>query len=528
MRAQCIEEIRKKADLYEQTGLIPVFDYSACVIKSDSLVPDALRDELIEAVKLLEDVPEEQKDWHPGSDGKVLDLVHPSLWPLLYGRSRILRDKRINVANCLEHCGVGSPIPKQDEPDVSDAARMVWPHGRQASSLSHRFQWLPCDVRIDDAGRARIDSYINNLHPVEHAALYPIVERFIEKALPAWDLVYRWPKEHELQRLRTMHARPKCMAEDICERYTCQPTSRPVNDDEAPREADEEYSEDYEGSERARLDMQWFRETHPPDVPDACTEAEQQSDAPDDGKKRFFDLSSSDVKTSGFFGGASRIQVIIKLANIHLKPDKPTYDGGSWHVEGQLNEHICATALFYYDNDNITESRLGLRTLANAEDLSMDLGYEQSDTFSITRTFALQDAYAISTMQDVGSVLTRPGRALFFPNLFQHRVQPFSLADRTRPGHRKILALFLVDPAVPVISTANVPPQQCHWWTGAEHIRESGRLPPELTEMVLKNTDFVDVQEAHALRKELMAERTVLQENATSRLMEVEFSFCEH
>jgi len=30
------------------------------------------------------------------------------------------------------------------------------------------------------------------------------------------------------------------------------------------------------------------------------------------------------------------LQVIVKLANIHLTPDKPTYNGGSWHVEGQL------------------------------------------------------------------------------------------------------------------------------------------------------------------------------------------------
>jgi len=28
--------------------------------------------------------------------------------------------------------------------------------------------------------------------------------------------------------------------------------------------------------------------------------------------------------------------VIVKLANIHLTPDKPTYKGGSWHVEGRL------------------------------------------------------------------------------------------------------------------------------------------------------------------------------------------------
>ena len=32
----------------------------------------------------------------------------------------------------------------------------------------------------------------------------------------------------------------------------------------------------------------------------------------------------------------SGLQVIVKLANIHLTPENPSYEGGSWHVEGQL------------------------------------------------------------------------------------------------------------------------------------------------------------------------------------------------
>jgi hypothetical protein len=32
----------------------------------------------------------------------------------------------------------------------------------------------------------------------------------------------------------------------------------------------------------------------------------------------------------------SGLQIIVKLANIHLTPENPSYEGGSWHVEGQL------------------------------------------------------------------------------------------------------------------------------------------------------------------------------------------------
>lgn len=35
-----------------------------------------------------------------------------------------------------------------------------------------------------------------------------------------------------------------------------------------------------------------------------------------------------------------KLQVIVKLANIHLTPEKPSYGGGTWHVEGQLNENM--------------------------------------------------------------------------------------------------------------------------------------------------------------------------------------------
>lgn len=63
----------------------------------------------------------------------------------------------------------------------------------------------------------------------------------------------------------------------------------------------------------------------------------------------------------------SGLQIIFKLANIHLTPENPSYDGGSWHVEGALNEHICATALYYYDQENITESSLAFRQSVDAE-----------------------------------------------------------------------------------------------------------------------------------------------------------------
>ncbi|KAL7928734.1 hypothetical protein V8C35DRAFT_224523 [Trichoderma chlorosporum] len=508
----CVEELRIKADLYEKTGLIPVMDYTACVIKSDSVMPQDLINNLKRAVARLEDVPDERKDWHPGSDGKVLDLVDPSLWPLLYGRSRILTDRRIGLHECLDYCGMGQivPVPPEHEVNVINNFGM-W----QPPALSTRFQWLPCDVSISDSGHASIDSYINNLHPTLHADLYPIIEKFIEISLPAWDIVYRWPKEFSTRRLfslSTEESALQCRVPQICSPHRCRMFNRPLNSDEIPRTDTEHEDPSYWESERCRLDIEWFYQSH--------SRRAEVARPPEVGSRNragnhTIKLQPDHVKTSGFLNNASNIQVIVKLANIHLTPDKPNYDGGSWHLEGELNEHICATALYYYDSDNISDCRLDFRTVANDATIAVEITSRRDTGNHVPLTRYLATSLD-NTIQDIGSVLTRPGRALYFPNLYQHHVSPFRLADPSRPGHRKILALFLVDPAIPIISTSNIPPQHREWWQ-QEAFTSQSRLPRELLEVVIGNTEFpISETEAKELRMELIAERSSSQDTVNT------------
>ncbi|KAF3805339.1 hypothetical protein GCG54_00006282 [Colletotrichum gloeosporioides] len=500
----CLEELRQKAKLYEATGIIPVFDYSAAVIKSDNALTPEIKEELKKAVAMLEDVPDAHKDWHPGSDEKVLDLVHPSLWPLAYGTTRILSDKRIPLADTMNYCGGGDVIPTPDE-DVD----LCW---------STKFQWLPCEVELDD-DKPRIASYINNLHPTKHADLYSVIEKVLGKVVPLWDVVHRWPEEFEFQRLWMPKVGRCCTTPEICNKgpYWCRPESRPQEPDEQPREEDE-YNGNYEDSDDEpesltwRRDKIWYNATHPlsrPNIPPYTR----------------MPITGEDVRLqNGFFDNAERIQVIVKLANIHLTPEKPTYDGGSWHIEGLLNEHICATALYYYDNENITESRLAFRTKSNREDLTLELQYEQSDFYSIGRTFSIDPSG--NTIQGLGSVLTREDRLIAFPNVYQHCVAPFELVDKTKSGHRKILALFLVDPDVPVISTANVPPQQKHWFRDEV---TTGRMPPEIIDMVFENLEIpFGLEKAKEMRLEVMKERTTVGDNTNYSVRSDDFNFCEH
>ncbi|KAF9776876.1 hypothetical protein IL306_004882 [Fusarium sp. DS 682] len=191
MADMCFKDLITKAGIYQETNLIPIIESSACVIKSDRLLTTELTEKLKAAAAQLEDVPENQRDWHPGSDDKVLDLVHPSLWPLVFGQSRILPDKYVTIDKCLDYCGAGEIIPEPYRPHLRqpDGFRS-FAEDADKKALSLRYQWLPCDVDLT-GDRPRIKSYINNLHPVQNTSIYSLIEEIIEKSLPAWDIVCR-------------------------------------------------------------------------------------------------------------------------------------------------------------------------------------------------------------------------------------------------------------------------------------------------------------------------------------------------
>ena len=117
-------------------------------------------------------------------------------------------------------------------------------------------------------------------------------------------------------------------------------------------------------------------------------------------------------------------------------------------------------------------------------------------------------------VQGVGSVITKTHRCIAFPNSYQHQVQPFRLADPTKPGHRKVLVFFLVDPTQWVLSATDVPPQQREWATEAMyHAGQNSaftKLPVELLAMISgENDGTMTRSEAEKYREELMSERVI-------------------
>lgn len=108
---------------------------------SDSAVSAETKALLKDGIKPLENVRSELKDWHPGSDGKVLDLVHPSLFPLFYGKSRILPRDQVPLEKCAWSTGLGELVPEQCtcEESYSDNYQWyVWTRTRCALYIDHR------------------------------------------------------------------------------------------------------------------------------------------------------------------------------------------------------------------------------------------------------------------------------------------------------------------------------------------------------------------------------------------------------
>ncbi|KAI5459022.1 hypothetical protein BGZ63DRAFT_270168 [Mariannaea sp. PMI_226] len=575
----CIKELRAKAEFFKASGLIPTLDSSASVVKSDSFVDASLHEALQKAFVKLKEEQRTNPDWHPRTNEQVQDLVHPSMYPLVYGRSRVFKDEVVGVDDAIDKwAGKGEIIPMQG-PEVEEPPSGYRRFGGNVTIgssdvdpafWSNKYQWLPSNVKFQDDGSVKFTSYINNLHPSKHQDTYRTIEKLIERALPAWDQCIAEYVNYNLKGAGRTEPRfprpdePEC-SDDVEENWAprledVEVPQKSKSDDAEEAEvsgsdSEDEPEEDEEVEERdadgtyywgTRKEIAWkkIREPVPPAAPEfrAWPYGVQPGRAIRD---RFKD-----------------IQVIVKMASIELTPEKPEFPAGGWHVEGQMNEHIVGTALYYLDSENVTPSHLAFRMQTSSYQDDWNVG-QQAYTW-MERVYGTWLGGGGPCLQNYGSVETKEGRLLAFPNVFHHRVSPFELKDKTKPGHRRFIALWLVDPYTRIISTANVPPQQQSWWLerafggldesnadkvpqaiaelvlskapdhpGLEAAYQTGKkLPAELQAMVRNefggDATPMSLEEAREHRLKLMDVRSTFQDGARGSWQQVQYSFCEH
>ncbi|KAJ5152483.1 hypothetical protein N7492_009763 [Penicillium capsulatum] len=183
---------------------------------------------------------------------------------------------------------------------------------------------------------------------------------------------------------------------------------------------------------------------------------------------------------------------------------------------------------------NITENTFACRQRKTSD--FHDLNYPQERRSFLQQVYGFDPAVKsyIDTQvtQDFGSVICREVRLVTFPNTIQHCVSPFSLEDKLKPGYRKVLALFLVDPHRCIISSANVPPQREDWFAEGRRLRKKillEKFPVKLQGWVEDLLGPVmTMQEAKAKRLALMKERRVVSGMCNGNFEVGSFNICEH
>ncbi|KAJ2113262.1 hypothetical protein IW146_003996 [Coemansia sp. RSA 922] len=382
------------------------------------LIDAKIMKKLREHATILESVPDHQKDWHPDSQPRVLNLIDPSLYLLVYCQLRLchqssssaqaslMSDKLESVYDYdLDNGLDGSASSKQSASSSSSSYSEESDTDEQYGPYtSPNFCWLPSEFRVHDNGAATIESYINNLHPVKHAALYLIIASIFSKFLPL------------LEQVVTDLVHPRKPGVEL-NPYECYEYERPEPEPKSGHWAYLEYLDE----------LQAWKE----------------------------DASYVDPQPKPFVVPKRPISPYRLCGRIELTPEAHSYSSKDWSVMGLANECIIATGVYFYDMANIAPCSLTFREALCAK-------HYPSGSFEY---YAMCFANGLDIEYRDGDVDIYNEQCMVFPNNIQYQMPELALDDATRPGHCKMLTFYFVDPSMRIPSTEIVPPQQKDWWT---------------------------------------------------------------
>lgn len=325
----------------------------------------------------------------------------------------------------------------------------------------------PENERLDNKceGGSRITSHINGVHPHNHQSFYNAFERFIDAVIPMLNrtLIQSKAPPYENIRLHVAVMGPE-------------PLIKNDVDDFRPPEQ--------------RASKTWI-----------------------DSQGRWQDFIFVDLKKVFWNVG---LQMVLDVQTISLALQKTNYEGEEWHIQGLRNELICATAVYVYSALNTTPAQISFRKRVHVEEALIAKDYIQEPPWAPEIYGARHGDPAI---QHMGDINLREGRLVTYPNIFQTRLMPFELEDKSKPGHVKLLILHLIDPQRRMMSTSVVPPQRRDWW--AEEVRRKNaklwRLPTEIWDRIVESVEDypVGMEEGEAIREEFIDERAEYQRRHT-------------
>ncbi|KAL0961447.1 hypothetical protein HGRIS_006392 [Hohenbuehelia grisea] len=494
------------------------------VFVSDGIVPPSLHAELVTELDALAAL--EPKDFHPGTNGTVQDLIHPSLYPYIALETPV-------------HDGVRLP-PFSQGRFATQVFHSLTESLGDAQSLYHisKYAWIPSVFRISEDGKsASIDSYINGLGPrKQYPNLYRIIEELFICCLPHFERTMNTPFERQDS-----------------------PSGGTQTEWNAIR-AKQQQDKERERVERLSIAEQEGKEM--------LEEWEQSSTR--------YQVGDEHHATS--FKGRS-LKVIVKAANYILRPGQ-IYQG-TWHLEGMPHERIVSSVIYYYStDDSIVDHGLGMRRARDEELDYPEFTSLHRDSYIIQvhpddpdeEELFLED-YPSSDAEEcgnafvpLGTVATTyvaskighgTGRIISFPNWIQHKVLGITNKETSgvEPAQRKILCFFLVDDSNPeedeieypgmaytglqdqvVLTTSDIPPQQratnlptlhvllpwvCQQITGK-------RLPPNLVDLISSSGALGLTREMAEYHRHAFMEDRKIKVSDENEMWESQYSLCEH
>ncbi|KAJ2603237.1 hypothetical protein EV177_006711 [Coemansia sp. RSA 1804] len=394
--------------------------------------------------------------------GRVLRLIDPLLYPLDYELTRVLSSPIESPEQALNVETFG------DRPGSfkawADIVAGLNPEIETDNELVHKkvilyyywfdFCWLPTDIRVDMDGSVVIKSYINNLHPAKHAAFYKILSRVLEDIIPLAEQVLA----------DLLH--PTC-PRVIVDKDHCIKLTAPLPE-YVTRGVSIRANADFWNA----LD-QGIVYTEP--VPQDFTKPDRPLPLPPTYSLR-----------------GEELQVVIGMETTYLTSDNPKHGKSEWQNSGNFNDKIVATAIWYYDVENVDISDIQFRDPVGT--------YEQHNMIgSILEKVIFHHAYkavyedigqGYGYSQPVGTTGITSGRVVCFPNSYQHLEPSVELADPSQCGHVRKLYFHLVHPGIRILSTSIVAPQQQEWWAEtAFSVPPLNSLPAELQVMIQQRVD---------------------------------------
>ncbi|KAJ7284568.1 hypothetical protein C8J57DRAFT_1497468 [Mycena rebaudengoi] len=485
------------------------------VYVSDGLVPVDLHRELVLQLDAL--ATRGPQDFHPGSYGKVQDLIHPSLYPLVLGASVVPDASKVsalpdsNVFSTEVAVGRFNPIP-----------------------LTSRYAWIPSVFEVSEDGKdAHIQSYINGLGPREHfPRLYRLIEKIFVLALPHFERTMNFEYEY------------------------IEPSSGDGGKDSKHEEQAEEKAK--EESEAAKQ-----HEEFPADPAEVITEDDAVSFHGRDLKAANYHLKAGQEYVGSWHMEGMPHERIVASVIYYYDTDKAVVDEGlnlrkgrDEDVDFPQNEGFVHDAFSFHFRHGTPNSVDG-----PDDDENYDSDGEEdypSDWDPDTSTSALPPFIPLGSVPTTNfSKSETTGRILSFPNWIQHQVGRLSVAEGTPSDYvakRKILCFFLVDDEHhdpgsdytryhgityknlrnKVLTTSDIPyqvrttnfrtlrillPFVCQNLIGQN-------LPAELVQRILDFGDWgFTREEAEQYRRGLMKDRVMSADETDSRCR---FSLCEH